>query len=474
MTVPGSNASLRRRLAGGVSGQAFSRVVNALYTVALVPILIRAWGLTGYGEWMALTAISSYFGLSNFGLVTTSANEIVMAIGAGDDARARRTFQMAVNLVLYIVLPLLAVIVALVAAVPLARILNFTTISQQEAVWIVVCCATQLWLQTLRGVVVAALYATGAYGFAYFLSGLTKLLELAAVAAIAGVLHGPQTSAATAIACVAVIDCAIILGFARAAAPWATFDFRVWDTAWLKSQIKPAIGFVISNLSSQGMIVQGPRVVLSAVAGGAAVGIYAVYGTAMRLVDQLLLMVALPLEVEIARNVGNGDMSRAYRLIVGGSQFGWIVFFAVALALLGAGPFIFHLWTHGRVAYSYILMASFLAMSAGNQVGRISAHALISSNKMYGPSIVALLGCAAALATGGALAARFGLEGMAAGVIAGELFFSLVAVVAVSRWFKRPVGDFFYQVLNWNAAFAELRLQLDWIAARARARSRSV
>lgn len=125
-----------RRLTLGVSGQAFSRIVMALNTIALVPILVRAWGVAGYGQWIALTALATYMSYSNFGLVSTSANEMVMAAGAADTERARRTFQMSLNLTFYVVLPLILLILGVVAMLPISKILNLTGISNGGALLI--------------------------------------------------------------------------------------------------------------------------------------------------------------------------------------------------------------------------------------------------------------------------------------------------------------------------------------------------
>ena len=171
-----------------MSGQAFSRIVFALNTVAFVPILIRAWGVDGYGQWIALTALASYMGYSNFGLVTTSANEMVMAVGAGDADRAKRTFQMSLNLTLYVVLPLILACLGLASAFPLAKVFRLTQMGQTEALAILSLMGAQLFMMTLRGLMVAALYATGSYGFAYYVSGTCKLLELLGIAAVVSLL----------------------------------------------------------------------------------------------------------------------------------------------------------------------------------------------------------------------------------------------------------------------------------------------
>lgn len=452
---------LARRLGFGVSGQAFSRMVFALNTVALVPVLIRAWGVEGYGQWIALTALASYMSYSNFGVVTTSANEMVMAVGAGDSERARRTFQMSVNLALYIVLPLILVCLGAASLTPLAKLFRLTQMSQAEAWTILALAGGQLFMQTVRGLMVAALYATGSYGFAYYVSGICKFLELLGIAGVVTFLHGTQLNAAEVMTATAALDLTIVAVYARRAAPWARVDLRRFDLAWVRSQAKPAIGFAISNLSTQGVLVQGPRVILSALMGGQAVALYAVYATAMRLMDQLLLMLALPLEIEIAHSVGRDDLPKTYWLITLGTQFSWVLFAGVASFLMLFGPVIFHFWARGRIPFEYGLMALYLVMSSCNQLGRISAHALISTNRLYGPSFLMVGFSLMAMALGGALVPPFGIAGMVLGGIFGELMNSLVVIAALCRWMGKPVSAFFVDMANlaasWNDLGARLR-----------------
>jgi Na+-driven multidrug efflux pump len=465
-------ATPKRGLAGrltlGFSGQAFSRIVFALNTVALVPVLIKAWGVSGYGQWIALTALASYMAYSNFGIVTTAANEMVMAAGANDSQRARRTFQMSLNLTFYIVLPLILLGLAIASVSPISRILRLTAIGDQAALVIISFAAAQLLFQTIRGLMVAALYATGSYALGYYIAGFAKLIELIGVATVVSFFHGAQVSAAAIMAGVAFIDLAIVTICARRAAPWARVDLRVFDRAWVKSQIKPAIGFAVSNFSTMGVLIQGPRVILSAVLGGQAVAIYAIYGTAMRLMDQLLLMLVLPLEVEIAHTVGRRALDQTYKLVTLGTQFSWVLFTLVASFLLLFGPLIFHFWTRGQVTFSYSLMALYLLMSACNQFGRVSAHALISTNRLYGPSFVMLVFSLLAVALGGVLATVLKIPGMVIGGVFGELSNSLVVIFALTRWMDKPLSSFFLDQLDIRASFAELKTRGGQVLVRLR------
>jgi O-antigen/teichoic acid export membrane protein len=435
------------RVTVGMSGQAFARIIQSGYTILLVPLLIRAWGVDGYGQWIALTALTSYMGLSNFGLVTTSANEMVIASGAEDSLRARKTFQVSINLTIVIVLPLILILVAGLSLMPVSRGLHLSQINSSAARVIIGCSGVTLWFQTLRGLMVAALYATGSYGFAYYVQGAMKLCELTGLALVVSFWAGSQVSAATLVALIAFVELLVIAVYARRAAPWARIDLRAFDRAWVRSQAKPAIGFMVSNLATQGLMTQGPRVVLGALLGGPAVALYSIYATAMKFVDQLLLTLVMPLEIEIAHASGRGDLKQIHRLIVFGTHIAWALFLCVTAGLLLFGPIVFRIWTTGRIEFNYGLMALFMCLSAANLQGRVSLHALISTNRLYGPSFLILICAAISIGLGALLTRLIGIDGMVLGGIGGEVINSAVVVVAVSYWLNKPVqsllGDFF-------------------------------
>ena len=417
-----------------MSSQAFTRAANALYTIGLIPLLINFWGLQGFGEWIALTALLSYASYANFGLVTTAGNEIVMAVGAGDTSRARRAYAMAVNVMLYLVLPLLAALGAAAYFLPLGDMLRLTQISNRHADLIALLILTQTWFANVRGIFASLLFARGLYARAYFIEGAVKGTELGLIAAALVLFEGRQLAVAIVIVAVQVVECAIFIALSRGIFPWARLSLGTFDRRWLKAQVKPGIGFGLSNLTTQSVLLQGPRVVLGSLLGGQAVAIYSVYATITRLLDQAVLLFAAPLEVEVAQCSERGELKRAYQLITFGTQFAWFSFAATAAVLMIFGPLIFHVWTGGRIVFSHELMALFLCVSAAAQIGRMSAHALIGSNRMYRPAAFMLPAALLALLTGSLLAVPLGVPGMVMGVVLGELAVSIIAIRAVTGW----------------------------------------
>lgn len=59
----------------------------AVRQLALVPILIKCWGVPYYGEWLVISAIPSFLAMSNLGLGSSASAMIALGISRGKDER---------------------------------------------------------------------------------------------------------------------------------------------------------------------------------------------------------------------------------------------------------------------------------------------------------------------------------------------------------------------------------------------------
>jgi hypothetical protein len=441
VTISGfEGKSTLRRLALGASGQAFSRVMMALTAVVWPSLMLRAWGVGGYGEWVALTSVAAVLGLSDFGFVTPSVNEIVMTAGSGDLSAARSRLRRAISFVFLFVTPALLALALALAAIDYRSWFHFHVIDNPACVVVIAASVFGLLSRTFRGLFVAVLYANGDYGIAYACAGAVRSLELVVVAALLCVRAPPPTDIAIASAAIAALDLAAIMVLAARRVAWTSFAPERLDWAWLKRMIRPAFGFALANMGTQMVLIMGARIALGLVSGAPAVAIYALYGAMMRLVDQCVLTFLMPLEVEMAHSAGAGDLARTARLVRAGNHASRLVFAAIAAGLAIAGPFVFPIWTQGRVPFHYGVFALACLMSGSGQLGRVCAHALIATNRMYGPSFRMIVWAIVAVALGAALASRMGARGMLWGGVVGELGLSLIVTHAVSRWLKLPIA----------------------------------
>ena len=70
----------------------FSNGLNVLLQLAMVPILIWAWGATLYGEWVILYTIPGYLAMTDFGIIASANNRIETQCARRYYAAANRTY----------------------------------------------------------------------------------------------------------------------------------------------------------------------------------------------------------------------------------------------------------------------------------------------------------------------------------------------------------------------------------------------
>jgi O-antigen/teichoic acid export membrane protein len=303
-------------------------------------------------------------------------------------------------------------------------------------------------MNTLRSTFSVVICAKGHYSWVFATEGVVRLAEmLLIVVALLAFDARPVTVAAISCA-TTVLDFLIIMRLRRGLYDWARIDLRAWDRAWLKSLVRPSVGFWLSNLTTQSIMLQGPRVALGIVLGGEAVAIHSVFATVNRLTDQLVMLFSWPLQIEVAQSSQRQEFGQAYRLVTFATQVAWLLFIGAAAGLMLLGPSLFPYWTAGKIEFDHGLMALFLVMAAAAQIGRVSSQVLLGANRMFEPSTKMFLAGCGSLGLGSLLAWAFGLPGMLVGGIAGELALSILAVSAMVRWLGQDLRRFALDMMD--------------------------
>ena len=80
-------------LAGG-----WTKISIVLVRLVQVPLILLALGVEDYGRWLVLSSISTWLNLANIGFGDVAANEMPMAIAAGDFDKAKERYTYYYNL----------------------------------------------------------------------------------------------------------------------------------------------------------------------------------------------------------------------------------------------------------------------------------------------------------------------------------------------------------------------------------------
>lgn len=415
-----SPPSLRQRLVRGAQAQVASHVVRVIIQVAGVSLLVSAWGLHRYGDWLILSAVPSYIAFSDIGFIGAAMNEMIMSVGRGDRQRALVVFQ-AVSSALLVLFVMVTLAVPLVSSVvPVASLLNLSTLDNPAARWVIVMLAADALLEVYAGLFYGGFAAEGRYGEgSLWMSGLL-LAEFCGLATAVLLGGGLELAAAA------------MLGV-RAAGTVLMYRVMCHRVPWLRmgrpAAIRPELRRLISPALASGAIpaalilnIQGMIIVLGVTVGPAGVAIFSTVRTLSRALNQLLASVFAVITPEISRAYAAQDRGLVRALHRRGCQLAVWLALPSALVLSLLGDPILRVWTSGKVPAGGLLLDIFLVGVVVDSFWTTSLGVLYATNRHQRMAAYYFAGSLISVAIAYPLVEAWGLDGAALAVLLLELF----------------------------------------------------
>lgn len=72
-----------RRIVRGLAANIGGMGVTLVFQIVSVPVLLAAWGVPTYGEWLVLSAVPTYLALSDLSFSSVAGNSMVMLVAQG-------------------------------------------------------------------------------------------------------------------------------------------------------------------------------------------------------------------------------------------------------------------------------------------------------------------------------------------------------------------------------------------------------
>lgn len=407
------------RLGRTLSAQAYGQVVTIVVQLALVPLLLHAWGADVYGAWLVLAAIPFFLTFSDLGFTFVAKNEMVMAVAASRPDGALRTFQSILAL-LGIALPLLFVVAALIIVVVDVRaVLRIDALGAGAVSGVLLLLAANVLLYQLFLLICGGIRAENRPASEAGWAATARLGEGAAIALAA--LGGRGVIAAAGAALLSRLLFIVLAShWLHVRSAWLRFGFAQASVAELRRIAPLAFAYMAMPLG-QALLIQGPVIIVGGTLGAAAVVVLSTSRTLARLGTSAGNMLNNSVVSEFSALAGAGDWTGFARLIrtqVGATLILGAVYIVALLVLAAQG---LRLLTHGNVVveqpFFFILLlgvaaelfwcALFTPISAINRHGRVTLGFLI----------IALI----TLAVGPVLSRAYGLTGIAVSVLAAQL-----------------------------------------------------
>jgi len=440
--------SSRRRLIAGFWATALGPFVTLLVQILNVPLFLRYWGPRMYGEWLILSAIPMYLSISDMGFGSVAGNDMAMRVARGDRAGAVETFQSTSALVLFI-----SVLVGLLAAAVIflmdpQQMLGIRQISLYEAriVLSILCCYSLGVLQA--SVLLSGFRSDGLYPLGALSTNIIRLTENA-LAVIVLLLHYGPVAVAAAMAGTRIAGTAVLFLVLHRKLSWLEAGIKKATLSRIKELTRPALAFMAFPVGNA-LSIQGITILIGTTLGPLAVAVFTPMRTMSRLPYQVIDSLKNAVWPELSTSFGMQDFALARKLHRYSCKAAfWFALMAV-IGLAVVGPFVFRIWTGGRVHMDLPCYLVLLAVVVASSFWNASSAVSVAANRHEWLALQYLIGTAGSLVLGYVLIHRFGLTGVAMALLASDLWMGMFVVPASNSLLEDNNASFLRAMLDFR------------------------
>lgn len=413
-TASGATGRILRGLAANIGGIGVTLIIQ----VVSVPVLLTAWGVPTYGEWLVLSAVPTYVALSDLSFSSVAGNSMTMLV-----AQSKRGDAVVLGRRLWSIVTVMTGF-AVLAAVAIALVFggafgNGAAIPTSQARIVLVALFVQVAVGNQYGVLDAWYRAGGRYPLGATMRQLGRLLEFSAL--MGAVLFGAGPGAA-AIAFLAGSVTGFLMSIVvlRRAVPWSTFRPERPHLQTFRELLAPGVAFMAFPIGNA-LSLQGFTIVIGATLGGAVVVVFSTTRTITRIALQAMSSINSAIWPELSRSVGSGRLDEARAILRRAVQLSLAASLSVLFVLALFGVRIIRWWTHGLVDPPVLLLLLLLLVIVANTVWYTLSAVLAATNRHKRLAVVYLAGTIVALLAAVPLSSVFGLPGAATALLAIDL-----------------------------------------------------
>ena len=401
--------NLKYRLFHAIGATSLGPVLTAVIQLVSVPVFLHFWGPKLYGEWLVLSAVPIYLGLTDFGFGCVAANDMTMQVARGERAAALEVFQSTWVLTTVVSVSFGLCVAAGLWAFQVEKWLKVTLLSrgQVAAILCVLCVYVLLDLQWT--VIEAGFRCDGNYALGTLLGNIARLCTNAS-SVIAVVYHASPLFVAVILVVVHLLGnlaCQVAL---KRKSPWLHYGYRNARFSVIQKLFGPAIAYMAFPAGSA-FSLQGMTIVVGTVLGPIAVVVFTTVRTLTRFAYQVAYMISNSIWPELSIAFGAGNRLLARNLHRCACQAALGVSFVSILFLALFGNTIYGHWTHYKVAMDHQLFYLLLIEVLANSFWYTSSVVSIACNRHERQAVVYVLATALSLPTAWTLMLRFNLTG---------------------------------------------------------------
>jgi len=331
-----------RRIGKLFAAQNAGQLVTVLTQLLLPPAFLHSYGVSLYGQWLALSAAVAYLTTFNYGLQTFTNMQMTIHYNRGELQETREVQSAGLRILLAAFLTI-ALALSVIFILPLNSLLHLT-IPQREAQWTLYILGCQVVAGMVSGFFIGSYMVIGlphrGQNFGNLIQLLVMLLQvgLALRHAAFPLIAGAQLSVTLLGAVFLVFD------FSRLA-PDIRPTLRYWKPGSLGAMLKPSAQYALLY-SSNVLAYQLPTLLMQRILGPATVVIYSVTRTVYSMSRRLLYLVTNSIGPEITITFGQRDWRKLHKLYEFSERIILLLTTPITFGSMLATPLLLQIWLH--------------------------------------------------------------------------------------------------------------------------------
>lgn len=356
--------------------------------IAIVPLYIKYWGIALYGDWLVITAITSFFVMSDMGLNNVSNNRFCMKYAEKNFSECNSLIINNIILIGSIGIISTISMIIFVLNTNLQLTLGLHAIDNSTAAFILVILCIQVFLNMLGGVFDSIYNACHLASRATYINNFTKLAY--AIILLLCIVFNIELKHL--ILCIIV---PYILGFTFKIIDSRKYyryklQLNSFDKKLFIKLITPSLSYLMFPMSNA-ISFQGYTLIVNYALGAPALVLFNTTRTLVNFIRTLVEAITHAIKPELAIAYGERNKVKLKRI------YKKAIFVTLTLAalcclfLLLFGNFIYRIWTDNTIAFNLTLMLSFMLVIILNTLQSSSSVVIHSTNNHQIVAIITLL-----------------------------------------------------------------------------------
>ncbi len=440
----------------------FAHVIVRLGSLILVPLCLKYWSATLYGEYLALFATVSYLTSLDFGMQQAAVNRMTQAYARGDIAEYRSVQDTALAFYLLLATGATLLIAAFAGLAPLPRWIGLRVTNPATATLVIILLAVYVMWSMPTRLVTATYQSIGNLTRSQWIVNIQQILVVILSALVLVFGGGMLAIAAIQVLTVAVMGLFVLFEI-RYRTPELFPGIRGAKLSVLRQLANPSLLFallLVGNLIAY----QGSILLVAAALGGLAVVVLSISKAVIDVIRQALYSVSLALCPDFARMEALGELEKLRRV----HRFTVVATAAITLAMVSViwyeGAEMITIWTRGRIEPDAILLRLFLVLLALQTPWAASSTVATATNRHQVQAIGYFVSAVVGIGVSAALIHQLGTWAIPLGLILGEAAVCYHFVIkATCQMIDEPYAAFALRFWIGFAVVATAVLAIGWL-----------